>query len=108
MKATGKYNFVYMRAQDCRQLKIKKVKTRPTGFAAGAEEASSSGVPPAGEATGGPFPWANNVLSPNRRTGAVESGGTGSTGAGLEAPALQEPISSPFSGSDLASQIKHS
>eukprot|EP00971_Amphidinium_carterae_P171101 3391005-Amphidinium_carterae.2 len=67
--------------QDCRQLKIKKVKKRPTGFDAGTEEASSSGVHPAGEATGGLLPWANNVLSGNRRTGTVESGVAGSTGA---------------------------
>eukprot|EP00971_Amphidinium_carterae_P206125 4090702-Amphidinium_carterae.1 len=46
-----------------------------------ADNSSSSGVPPAGEATGGPFPWANNVLSGNRHTRAAESGRTGSAGA---------------------------
>eukprot|EP00971_Amphidinium_carterae_P031044 611017-Amphidinium_carterae.1 len=70
VKTTGKNNFAYMRTQDCRQLKIKKVKKRPTGYAAGTEEASSRGVPPAGEATGAPFPWASNVPSGNRRTKA--------------------------------------
>eukprot|EP00971_Amphidinium_carterae_P042164 828304-Amphidinium_carterae.1 len=66
-----------MRTQDCRQLKIKKVKKRPTGSAAGTEEASSSGVPPAGEATGAPFPWPSNVPCGNRRAKAGESGGLG-------------------------------
>eukprot|EP00971_Amphidinium_carterae_P127810 2531856-Amphidinium_carterae.1 len=55
VKTTGKYNFAYMGTQDCRQLKIERVKKRPTGFAAETEIASSSGVLPAGEATGGLF-----------------------------------------------------
>eukprot|EP00971_Amphidinium_carterae_P283132 5621015-Amphidinium_carterae.1 len=62
VKATGKYNFAYMRTQDCRQLKVKRVKKRPASFATETETASSSGVPPAGEATGGLFPWASAVL----------------------------------------------
>eukprot|EP00971_Amphidinium_carterae_P169573 3359446-Amphidinium_carterae.2 len=53
VKATGKYNFAYMRTRDCRQLKTKKHKKRPTGFTSGTEEASSSGLPHAGETTGG-------------------------------------------------------
>eukprot|EP00971_Amphidinium_carterae_P166118 3292667-Amphidinium_carterae.7 len=79
VKATGKYNFAYMRTQDCIQLKIKRVKKRPTGFAAETETASSRGVPPAGEATGGLFPWASDVLPGIRNTGEVEPGQTVST-----------------------------
>eukprot|EP00971_Amphidinium_carterae_P208937 4145054-Amphidinium_carterae.4 len=45
VKATGKCNFSYMRTQDCGQLKIKKVKTRPTIFEAPAGAANSSGGP---------------------------------------------------------------
>eukprot|EP00971_Amphidinium_carterae_P190054 3772688-Amphidinium_carterae.1 len=74
VKASGKYNFAYMRTQDCRQLKTKKHKKRPTGFTAGTEQASSSGVPTAGEATGGPFPLASIVKSGNRLTAADGSG----------------------------------
>eukprot|EP00971_Amphidinium_carterae_P225834 4479302-Amphidinium_carterae.1 len=59
-----------MRTQDCRELKIKRVKKRPTGFATTSEVASSSGVPPVGEAIGGLLPWARTVLP----------GGTGRTG----------------------------
>eukprot|EP00971_Amphidinium_carterae_P291452 5786107-Amphidinium_carterae.1 len=40
----------------------KECQKRPTGFPATAEATSSSGVPPAGEATGGLFPWASAVL----------------------------------------------
>eukprot|EP00971_Amphidinium_carterae_P009544 188376-Amphidinium_carterae.1 len=72
-KTTGKYNFANMRTQDCRQLKTRKHKNRPTGFAAGTEEASLSGVPPAGEAAGGLFPWASPVQSGHRLTEAAES-----------------------------------
>eukprot|EP00971_Amphidinium_carterae_P333117 6467657-Amphidinium_carterae.1 len=46
INATVKYNFAYMRTQDCR------VKKRPTGFAATTEVASWSGVSPVGETTG--------------------------------------------------------
>eukprot|EP00971_Amphidinium_carterae_P059345 1173297-Amphidinium_carterae.1 len=77
-EATGKYKFAYMRTQDCRQLKIKRVKKRPTGFAVDTETASSSGVS-AGEAAGGLFPWACAVLPGNRNTGEVEPGQTAST-----------------------------
>eukprot|EP00971_Amphidinium_carterae_P083136 1644934-Amphidinium_carterae.1 len=61
-KVKGKYNFAYLRTQDCRQLKIKRVKKRPTGFAAFIGAASSSGGPPVGETAGGLFPWASTVL----------------------------------------------
>eukprot|EP00971_Amphidinium_carterae_P054680 1076988-Amphidinium_carterae.1 len=71
-----------MRTQDFRQLKNKNVKKRPTAFAAGTEEASSSGAPAVGEATGGLFPWAQPVQSGNRLTEAAGSGGTGSAGSG--------------------------
>eukprot|EP00971_Amphidinium_carterae_P257363 5109172-Amphidinium_carterae.1 len=77
-----KVKATHMRTQDCRQLKNKKVKKRPTGFAAGTEAASSSGVPPVGEATGGLFPWAPPVQSGNRLTEAAESSRTGSAGSG--------------------------
>eukprot|EP00971_Amphidinium_carterae_P068704 1360285-Amphidinium_carterae.4 len=43
-----------MRTQDCRQLKTKRVKKRPTGFAAATEVASSTGVPPVGALQGEP------------------------------------------------------
>eukprot|EP00971_Amphidinium_carterae_P185922 3691025-Amphidinium_carterae.1 len=77
-----------MRTQDCRQLKTKKHKKRPIGFTAGTEEASSSGITRAGEATGGLFLLASTAQSGNRLTAAatrftapVESSGTGSTDA---------------------------
>eukprot|EP00971_Amphidinium_carterae_P209461 4155071-Amphidinium_carterae.2 len=70
-----------MRTQDCRQLKIKRVKKRPTGFAAPSEAASPSGGPPVGEAAGGLFPWASNVLpGETGDTGDVGPGRTGTTG----------------------------
>eukprot|EP00971_Amphidinium_carterae_P193672 3842890-Amphidinium_carterae.1 len=59
VKAIGKYNFAYMRTQECRPLKTKKHKKRTTGFTADTKETSSSGVPPLGEATGGLFPLAS-------------------------------------------------
>eukprot|EP00971_Amphidinium_carterae_P046762 921319-Amphidinium_carterae.1 len=71
-----------MRTQDCRQLTIKKVKKRPTGFAAETEEASSSGVP--GEATGGLFLWASTVQPSNRRTREAEPGSTGSASSTVQ------------------------
>eukprot|EP00971_Amphidinium_carterae_P242983 4824566-Amphidinium_carterae.1 len=80
-----------MRTQDCRPLKTKKHKKRPTGFTADTEEASLSGVPPVGEAAGGLFPLESTVQSGNwlttagesgnRLSAPVESGGTGSTEA---------------------------
>eukprot|EP00971_Amphidinium_carterae_P095457 1888671-Amphidinium_carterae.1 len=54
-----------------KKLKIKRVKKRSTGFAAATEIASSS-VPPAGEATGGLFPWARNVPGQTGNTKEVE------------------------------------
>eukprot|EP00971_Amphidinium_carterae_P149328 2960634-Amphidinium_carterae.1 len=50
----GEYNFSYLTGQDCRKLKKKKVKVRPTGFLAPAETRStgSGSNPPAGGATG--------------------------------------------------------
>eukprot|EP00971_Amphidinium_carterae_P181289 3596469-Amphidinium_carterae.1 len=91
VKATGKYNFAYMRTQDCTPLKTKKHRKKPTGFTADTEETSSSGEPPVGEATGCVFPLASTVQSGNRLTIAdesgnrlaapVESGGTGSSEA---------------------------
>eukprot|EP00971_Amphidinium_carterae_P230339 4571272-Amphidinium_carterae.1 len=33
-KVKGEYNFFYLKRQDCRQLKRKKVKVRPAGFLA--------------------------------------------------------------------------
>eukprot|EP00971_Amphidinium_carterae_P249077 4944045-Amphidinium_carterae.1 len=81
VKATGKHNYAYMRTQNCKHLKTKKVKKRPTGFAAPTEAASSSGGPLAGEATGGLFPWACGV--PPGRTGdtvTVVPGVTSATG----------------------------
>eukprot|EP00971_Amphidinium_carterae_P125679 2489684-Amphidinium_carterae.1 len=77
-----------MRTQDCRQLKIKRVKKRATGFTATSEATSSSGVPPAREATGGFF-LGRAVLPGNRNTGEVEPGETGSTsivGSGRTGP----------------------
>eukprot|EP00971_Amphidinium_carterae_P247924 4923033-Amphidinium_carterae.1 len=46
--------FAYLNRQDCRKLKKKNVKVRPTGFAAAETRGTgSSGDPPIGEATGG-------------------------------------------------------
>eukprot|EP00971_Amphidinium_carterae_P312076 6203362-Amphidinium_carterae.1 len=55
VKATGKHNFAYMGTQDCRPLKIKKHKKRPTGIPEETQATSSLGVTPVGDATGGPF-----------------------------------------------------
>eukprot|EP00971_Amphidinium_carterae_P267604 5308595-Amphidinium_carterae.1 len=87
VKATGKYNFAYMRTQDCRPLKTKKHKKRPTGFLADTEATSSCIATPVGEATGGLFLLAAELG--NRFPAPAESGGTdsaeaaasGSTGA---------------------------
>eukprot|EP00971_Amphidinium_carterae_P105748 2094252-Amphidinium_carterae.1 len=99
----------YRRTQDCRQLKSRKHKKRPICFAAGIEEASSSGVPPAGEATGGLFAWAQPVQSGNRLMEAAESGRTGSAGSGASGRTGAPGTSiSPFSRSDLTSLIKNS
>eukprot|EP00971_Amphidinium_carterae_P043293 851777-Amphidinium_carterae.1 len=90
VKATGKYDFAHMRTQDCRQLQIKRVKKRPTAFAATTDAASSSGVNPA--CTSGLFPWASAVLPGNRNTGEVEPGETGST-SNVEAQwSPEEPV----------------
>eukprot|EP00971_Amphidinium_carterae_P033194 653553-Amphidinium_carterae.1 len=67
-----------------RKLKKRKVKVRPTGFAAPFGGASSSGGPPTGEATGCPFPLASSVLPGSTgNASTVAPGRTGSTG---EAP----------------------
>eukprot|EP00971_Amphidinium_carterae_P233014 4625005-Amphidinium_carterae.1 len=73
VKATGKYNFAYMRTQDCRPLKTKKHKKRPTGFFEEMQATSTSSMTPVGEATGGPFLFASEVRSGSRPTAAVES-----------------------------------
>eukprot|EP00971_Amphidinium_carterae_P002796 55086-Amphidinium_carterae.2 len=57
-RQTGKVkDFFYLRSQDCRQLKNRKRKVRPPGFAAPLGGASSSGRPPDGEATGQLLFW---------------------------------------------------
>eukprot|EP00971_Amphidinium_carterae_P102347 2026227-Amphidinium_carterae.5 len=71
----GKYNSAYMRTQDCRPLKTKKHKKRPTGF------------------LGGPFPFANDVRSGNLPTAAVESRNrpTAAEESGYRLPAPEQP-----------------
>eukprot|EP00971_Amphidinium_carterae_P274623 5449727-Amphidinium_carterae.1 len=54
-----------MRTQDCRPLKTKKHKKRPTGFLEETQATSTSGMTAVGEATA--------VRSGNRPTAAVES-----------------------------------
>eukprot|EP00971_Amphidinium_carterae_P039444 775340-Amphidinium_carterae.1 len=62
-----------MRTQDCRPLKTKKHKKRPTSVLEETQATSSCGTSPVGEATGGPFLFASEVRSGNWPTAAEES-----------------------------------
>eukprot|EP00971_Amphidinium_carterae_P177829 3526932-Amphidinium_carterae.1 len=95
----------YMRTQDYRQLKIERVKKRPTGFAAPSEVASSSGGPPDGEATGGPLRFLGRALrcqvesATQEMWGLVRSiGTTGDVGHGrTETRGISRPNRGPCS-----------
>eukprot|EP00971_Amphidinium_carterae_P050337 991815-Amphidinium_carterae.4 len=57
-KVNGNYNFADLNRQDCRPLKKRKVKKRPTGFAAAATRVTGLAEDlPAGGATGSAFLW---------------------------------------------------
>eukprot|EP00971_Amphidinium_carterae_P150383 2981631-Amphidinium_carterae.1 len=57
-----------MRTQDCRPLKTKKHKKRPTGLLEETQAASSCSTTPVGEATGVTFPFTSDVRSGSPRT----------------------------------------
>eukprot|EP00971_Amphidinium_carterae_P172874 3426777-Amphidinium_carterae.1 len=82
-KVKGEYNFAYLTGQDCRKLKKKKVKVRPTSFLATENRSTGSGGdPPAGyQASGLTDSPGNQESGITGSSGEVSPGSTGGPAA---------------------------